>query len=115
MRVLAIDPNVPANGAPLCEEHHAGGQVERPPTEADQEVIHLDMAIAKRRKMAADSVVEQIAALRAELCGDGEVYWYDRWDSYLLELAEDVVGEYSRRFPEHAWPKRRVTQKRVDE
>lgn len=109
IRVLNIDPNVPANAAPLCAQHHRIGQKNKPLTRRDQEVVHLDTAWANRHysgtshSTSYDRAFEQ----RFQLCDKGVPYWYELWDQYLSELAEDVIGEYILKNPLDKWPVRR--------
>ncbi len=110
IRVLKIDPNIPENAAPVCPEHHRLGQRHKPLTRKDQEVIHLDAAYANRNydKGIKPSSYDKIKDQRFRLCGEVTPYWYELWDSYLLELAEDIIGEFKRRYPHLCWPERYI-------
>lgn len=109
IRVLNIDPNVPHNGAPLCAQHHRLGQKDLPLTRKDQDVIHLDSAWANRRYSGSreQTSYEKVSEQRTRLCGDSVPYWYELWDQYLAELAEDVIDTYILRNPDAKWPARR--------
>jgi len=109
IRVLKVDPNIPENAAPLCPEHHRIGQRDRPLTREEQEVIHLDSAYANRnyRKNRKPTSYDRMKDQRYRLCSDNIPYWYELWDIYLAELAEDVISEFKQSFPDHTWPGRR--------
>ena len=105
IKVLKINPNVAPNGIPICVFHHIIGNQSLPMTREFQEVLHLDSAYAKKnyngkiRPTTFDRVNEQ----RRKLSDVGRKYWWDLWDQYLSELAEDVMGEYLKH---NDWPKK---------
>ena len=109
IRILKIDPNTPFNAAPLCAEHHRLGQKNKPLTRRDQDVIHLDAAWANRSYSGAGDSTSYDRAFkqRFQLCGEGVAYWYELWDQYLSELAEDVIGTYILKNPVDKWPARK--------
>lgn len=111
IRVLNIDPNVPQNGAPLCAEHHRLGQRDKPLTRKEQDVIHLDAAWANRNYSGTDHPTSYGRAFeqRFGLCSKGVPYWYELWDQYLAELAEDIIATYALRNPDDKWPSRGPT------
>lgn len=109
IRVLKINPNIPENAAPLCPEHHRIGQRNKPLTRMDQEVIHLDSASANRKykKDIKPTSYDRVKDQRYRLCGENVPYWYELWDQYLTDLAEEVISEFKQRNPDYSWPERR--------
>ena len=108
IRVLQIDPNVPENGAPLCAEHHRVGQRDKPITRKDQDVIHLDAVFALRyyKGTQKPTTFDRVFDQRKRLTDKLTKYWFDLWDTYLSELASDVMALYAQHHPQDNWPKR---------
>ena len=106
IRVLHINPNVPDNAAPICASHHRVGQRNKPLTREDQDCIHLDSAWALRKYKGTEkpTTFNKVFDQRKKLTDVQVKYWFDLWDIYLLELAEDVMGEYLRN---NTWPIRK--------
>ena len=103
IKVLEINPNVPTNGIPICVFHHIIGNQSLPMTREFQEVLHLDSAYAQKNYKGSKrpTTFDRVNDQRRRLSDAGCIYWWDRWDQYLAELAEDVMETYLKFY---TWP-----------
>jgi hypothetical protein len=87
-------PNQPWNGIILCADIHHVGLLG----------IHPDYASARENYAWDKDGFRKIGERHHKMTCDGEIYWNDRYDQVLYEIAAERTETYLKMHPEDPWP-----------